>query len=121
MGNTYIPPNDSEMICKLDLELEKQKDTPQLLLGDTNARHSVQDINCKTPKKIGRTSEEIIIRHNAQVQNNQNSKHKNTRESSTKTKINNKNTKPKTVSGMHGKLTLPTYLTNISMTMPYLL
>ena len=28
---------------------------------------------------------------------------------------------PKTVSGMHGKLTLPTYLTNISMTMPYLL
>ena len=41
MGNTYIPPNDSEMICKLDLELEKQKDTPLLLLGDINARHSV--------------------------------------------------------------------------------
>ena len=33
VGNVYIPPSDSEMVHKLDLELEKYNDIPLLLLG----------------------------------------------------------------------------------------
>ena len=43
MGNMYIPPSDSEMLHKLDLELEKHNDIPLLLLGDFNARHPIWD------------------------------------------------------------------------------
>ena len=38
MDNVYIPSN-SEMLYKLDLELEKHNDIPLLLLGDFNTRH----------------------------------------------------------------------------------
>ena len=51
MGNVYIPPSDSEMSYKLDLELEDHNNIPLLLLGDFNARHPIWDKNCKAPKK----------------------------------------------------------------------
>ena len=51
MGNVYIPPSDSEMSYKLDLELENHNNIPLLLLGDFNARHPIWDKNCKAPKK----------------------------------------------------------------------
>ena len=37
MGNVYIPPINSEMLDKLDLELGKYNDIPLLLLGNFNA------------------------------------------------------------------------------------
>ena len=43
MGNVYVPPSDSEMLFKLDLELEKHNDIPLLLLGDFDARYPIRD------------------------------------------------------------------------------
>ena len=43
MGNVYVPPSDSEMLFKLDLELEKNNDIPLLLLGDFDARYPIWD------------------------------------------------------------------------------
>ena len=83
MGNVYTPPNDSEMLYKLDLELEKHNDIPLLLLGDFNVRHPIWDKNCKAPDKNGRILEGITIRHNAQIQNDQNSTYMRKRGSST--------------------------------------
>ena len=60
MGNVYIPPIDSEMLDKLDLELGKYNDIPLLLLGDSNARHPVWDKNCKAPNKNGKILEDIM-------------------------------------------------------------
>ena len=60
VGSVYIPPSDSEMLHKLDLELEKHNDIPLLLLGDFNARHPIWDKNCKAPNKNGKTLEDIM-------------------------------------------------------------
>ena len=60
MGNVYVPPSDSEMLHKLDLELEKHNDVPLLLLGHFNARHPIWDKNCKSPNKNGKILEDII-------------------------------------------------------------
>ena len=59
MGNMYIPPSDSEMLHKLDLELEKHNDIPLLLLGDFNGRHPIWDKNCKAPNKNGKILEDM--------------------------------------------------------------
>lgn len=71
MGNACIPPNDSEMLQKLDLELEKHNDIPLLPLGDLNARHPIWDKDCKAPNKNGKVLEDMS-RHNVQIQNNKN-------------------------------------------------
>ena len=60
MGNVYIPPSDSEMLHKLDLELEKHNDIPLLLLGDFNGRHPIWDKNCKAPNINGKILEDIM-------------------------------------------------------------
>ena len=73
MSNAYIQPSDSEMLHKLDVELEKHNDIPLLLLGDFNARHLIWDKNCKAPNKNGKILEDIMSRHNVQIQNDQNS------------------------------------------------
>ena len=83
MGSVYIPPSDSEMLYKLDLELEKHNDIPLLLLGDFNARYSIWDKNCKAPNKNGKVLEDIMCQHNAQIQNDQNSTYVHKRGSST--------------------------------------
>ena len=59
MGNVYIPPSDSEMLHKLDLELEKHNDIPLLLLGDFNGRHPIWDKNCKAPNGNGKILEDM--------------------------------------------------------------
>ena len=64
MSNAYIQPRDSEMLHKLDVELEKHNDIPLLLLGDFNARHLIWDKNCKAPNKNGKILEDIMSRHN---------------------------------------------------------
>ena len=51
MGNVYIPPSDSEMLHKLDLELEKH--------NDINGRHPIWDKNCKAPNKNGKILEDM--------------------------------------------------------------
>ena len=71
MGNVYIPPNDSDMLYKLKLELEKHNDIPLLPLGDLNARHPIWDKDCKAPNKNGKVLEDMS-RHNVQIQNNKN-------------------------------------------------
>ena len=73
MDNVYIPPSDSKMLYKLELELEKHNDIPLLLLGDFNTRHPLRDKNCKVPNKNGKILEDIMSRHNVQIQNDQNS------------------------------------------------
>ena len=83
MGNVYIPPSDSEMLDKLDLELGKYNDITLLLLGDFNARHPVWDKNCKAPNKNGKILEDIMSRQNVQIQNYQNLTYVHKRESST--------------------------------------
>ena len=83
MGNVYIPPSDSEMLYKLDLELEKPNDIPLLLLGDFNARHTIWDKNCKAPNKNGKILKDITSQHNVQIQNNQNLTYVHKRRSST--------------------------------------
>ena len=83
MGNVYIPPSDSEMLHKLDLELEKHNDISLLLLGDLNARHPIWDKNYKAPNKNGKILEDIMSRHNIQIQNGQNSTYMHKRGSST--------------------------------------
>ena len=65
MGNVYIPSSDSEIFYKLWIELEKDNDIP--------TRHSICDKNCKAPNKNGKILEDIISRHNVQIQNDQNS------------------------------------------------
>ena len=72
MGNVYIPPIDSEMLDKLDLELGKYNDIPLLFLGDFNARHPVWHKNCKAPNKNGKFLEDIMTWQNVQIQNYQN-------------------------------------------------
>ena len=83
MGNVCIPPSDSEMLYKLDLELGNHNDIPLLLLGDFNARHSIWDKNCKVHDKNGNILEDIICWHNVHIQNDQNSTYVPKRGSST--------------------------------------
>ena len=52
---------------------QKHKNIPFLLLEDCNARHPIWGENCKAPNQNGKTLEDIISRHNAQIQNHQNS------------------------------------------------
>ena len=54
MGNMYIPPSDSEMLHKLDLELEKHNDIPLLVLGHFNARHPIWIKIVKQPTKMAK-------------------------------------------------------------------
>ena len=72
MGIVQIPPNDSELLYKLDLEVEKHNDIPLLLLGDSNARHPIRDKDCKAPNKNGIIWEDIMCQHNVQIQSDQN-------------------------------------------------
>ena len=72
MGIVQIPPSDSELLYKLDLEVEKHNDIPLLLLGDSNARHPIWDKDCKAPNKNGIILEDIMCQHNVQIQSDQN-------------------------------------------------
>ena len=67
MNSMYIPPGDSEMLYKLNLELEKHIDIPLLLLGDFNARHPIWDKNFKAPSQNGKILEDIMSRQNVQI------------------------------------------------------
>ena len=63
MSNWYIPPNDSEMLYKLDLEIEKQKDIPLLLLCIQSVIKFVRHV-IKLDKN-GKILEDILSQNNA--------------------------------------------------------
>ena len=63
MSNWYIPPNDSEMLYKLDLEIEKQKDIPLLLLCIQSVIKCVRHV-IKLDKN-GKILEDIKSQNNA--------------------------------------------------------
>ena len=68
---------------KLDPELEKRKDIPLLLLGDSNARHLIQGKNFKALNNNGKVLKGIVSQHNVQIQNDKNSTYVHKRRSST--------------------------------------
>ena len=82
MDIVYIPPSDSDMLYKLELQLEKHNDIPLLLLGDFNAKHTVWDKSSKAPNEKSKILEDIMSRHSVQIQNDQNSTYMHNRGSS---------------------------------------